>query len=107
MGWREAEVVQSRGELIGIRARVAEVLNRKRSLSIEMIRELHDKLGISAEVLFQPAWHHEAARRSNSLVGGGRVHQSVSFALRCHLVRLRLIWAYAPNSRRNYPPVAR
>jgi HTH-type transcriptional regulator/antitoxin HigA len=40
--------------LIGSRARVAEVLNRKRSLSIEMIRKLHDKLGISAEVLIRP-----------------------------------------------------
>src|SRR3972149_466471 len=31
---------------IGSRARVAEVLNRKRSLSIEMIRRLHQGLGI-------------------------------------------------------------
>jgi HTH-type transcriptional regulator/antitoxin HigA len=40
--------------LIGTRARVAEVLNRKRSLSIEMIRRLHDGLGISADVLIRP-----------------------------------------------------
>ena len=39
---------------IGSRARVAEVLNRKRSLSIEMIRRLHQGLGISTEVLIQP-----------------------------------------------------
>ena len=31
---------------IGTRARVSEVLNRKRGLSIEMIRNLHEGLGI-------------------------------------------------------------
>src|SRR6267142_7202663 len=36
---------------IGTRTRVAEVLNRKRNLSIGMIRRLHEGLGISAEVL--------------------------------------------------------
>ncbi|HEY1710517.1 MAG TPA: helix-turn-helix domain-containing protein [Rhizomicrobium sp.] len=41
--------------MIGTRTRVAEVLNRKRSLSISMIRELHQQLGISAEVLIQPS----------------------------------------------------
>ena len=41
--------------LIGTRTRVAEVLNRKRSLSIAMIRRLHDQLGISAEVLIRPS----------------------------------------------------
>jgi HTH-type transcriptional regulator / antitoxin HigA len=37
--------------LIGSRARVAEVLNRKRSLTLPMIRKLHSALGIPAEVL--------------------------------------------------------
>jgi|AGTN01.1.fsa_nt_gi Predicted transcription regulator containing HTH domain len=41
--------------LIGTRTRVAEVLNRRRSLSIGMIRRLHDRLGISAEVLIRPS----------------------------------------------------
>ena len=41
--------------IIGTRTRIAEVLNRKRSLSIAMIRRLHDRLGISAEVLIQPS----------------------------------------------------
>jgi HTH-type transcriptional regulator / antitoxin HigA len=41
--------------MIGSRARIAEVLTRKRSLSIEMIRKLHGKLGIPAEVLIQPS----------------------------------------------------
>ena len=40
--------------LIGPRGRVAEVLGRRRGLSIEMIRNLHDTLGISAEVLIRP-----------------------------------------------------
>ena len=41
--------------LIGTRTRVAEVLNRKRGLSINMIRRLHSKLGISADVLIRPS----------------------------------------------------
>lgn len=41
--------------MIGPRNRVADVLNRKRSLSIEMIRHLHDRLGISADVLIRPS----------------------------------------------------
>lgn len=39
---------------IGSRARVSEVLNRKRPLTMEMIRNLHSGLGIPAEVLIQP-----------------------------------------------------
>jgi HTH-type transcriptional regulator/antitoxin HigA len=39
---------------IGSRARVSEILNRKRPLTMEMIRNLHNGLGISAEVLIQP-----------------------------------------------------
>jgi HTH-type transcriptional regulator/antitoxin HigA len=47
--------------LIGTRTRVAEVLNRKRSLSIGMIRRLHAQLGISAEVLIRPSRGDRAA----------------------------------------------
>ena len=36
---------------IGSRARVAEVLNRKRSLTLPMIRRLHNGLGIPADAL--------------------------------------------------------
>src|SRR5215467_15773368 len=39
---------------LGSRARVAEVLNRKRPLSLEMIRRLHTGLGLEAEILIQP-----------------------------------------------------
>jgi HTH-type transcriptional regulator / antitoxin HigA len=42
-------------EMIGTRTRVAEVLAGKRGLSIAMIRRLHAKLGIPAEVLIQPS----------------------------------------------------
>ncbi|MFZ3235131.1 MAG: helix-turn-helix domain-containing protein [Stellaceae bacterium] len=41
--------------LLGTRTRVAEVLNRRRGLSINMIRRLHDALGIPAEVLIRPS----------------------------------------------------
>ena len=47
----------SRRELepfIGSRARVAEILNRKRPLSLEMIRRLNSGLKIPANVLIQP-----------------------------------------------------
>ena len=39
---------------LGSRARVAEVLNRRRPLTIDMIRKLHAGLGMSAEVLIRP-----------------------------------------------------
>lgn len=42
-------------DIIGTRTRIAEVLNRKRGLSITMIRRLHEGLGISAEVLIRPS----------------------------------------------------
>lgn len=47
--------------LIGSRARVAEVLNRRRSLSIDMIRRLNDRLGIPTEILIQPTRRKKAA----------------------------------------------
>jgi len=40
--------------ILGSRGRVAEILNRKRPLSLEMIRRLHAELGIPAEILIQP-----------------------------------------------------
>ncbi len=46
---------------IGSRARVAEVLNRVRPLSLEMIRRLSTGLGIPAEVLIQPYYVTRAA----------------------------------------------
>lgn len=46
---------------IGSRGRVSEVLNRRRPLSIEMIRQLYAGLGIPAEVLIQPYEYGQAA----------------------------------------------
>ncbi len=46
---------------IGSRARVSEVLNRKRGLTLEMIRRLHTGLGIPAEVLIKPYLTTQAA----------------------------------------------
>jgi HTH-type transcriptional regulator/antitoxin HigA len=41
--------------IVGSRTRIAEILNRRRSLSINMIRRLHEKLGISTDVLIRPS----------------------------------------------------
>lgn len=41
------------GEVLGSRSRATEILNRVRPLSLPMIRKLHDKLGIPAEVLIR------------------------------------------------------
>ena len=46
---------------LGSRARVSEVLNRKRPLSLEMIRRLNKGLKIPAEVLIQPYEYKQAA----------------------------------------------
>jgi HTH-type transcriptional regulator / antitoxin HigA len=47
--------------VLGSRTRVAEVLNRRRGLSMNMIRRLHEKLGIPAEVLIRPTRTKKAA----------------------------------------------
>lgn len=39
---------------LGSRARVSEVLSRKRPLTLKMIRKLNQELGIPAEILIQP-----------------------------------------------------
>ena len=47
---------------LGSRARVSEVLNRRRPLSLEMIRKLQAGLGLPADVLVQPyALQNDAA----------------------------------------------
>jgi HTH-type transcriptional regulator/antitoxin HigA len=53
-------VMESRGltrkdlePYIGSRARVAEILNRTRALTLEMIRRISDGLGVPADVLVQ------------------------------------------------------
>ena len=44
---------QDLADVIGLKSRVSEILNKKRKLSINMIRKLHDVLQIPAEVLVQ------------------------------------------------------
>ncbi len=52
--------------VIGARTRVYEVMRGDRRLSLNMIRNLHTKLEISAEVLIQSVSKHKAKRRSRS-----------------------------------------
>ncbi|MFB5944284.1 helix-turn-helix domain-containing protein [Albibacterium profundi] len=40
-------------EIIGLKSRASEILNRKRKLSLEMIRKLSAKLHIASDVLIQ------------------------------------------------------
>lgn len=40
-------------KIVGLKSRASEILNRKRKLSLEMIRQLHEKLNIPTEVLIQ------------------------------------------------------
>lgn len=39
--------------LLGSKSRVSEILNRKRKLTMEMVRNLHDKLQLPAEALIK------------------------------------------------------
>jgi len=47
--------------VIGNRSRVYEVMRGQRALSLRMIRALHEKLGIPAEVLIRPVKRRRAA----------------------------------------------
>ena len=59
--------------VIGQRTRVYEVLRGKRPLSLNMIRALHDKLGIPASVLIQPG---RRRREATSRVAPGRLRSA-------------------------------
>jgi len=48
--------------VIGTRTRVYEVMKGDRALSLAMIRRLHSRLGIPAEVLIQPVRRRKAKR---------------------------------------------
>lgn len=60
--WMESRGItrQDLEPLLGSRARVSEIFNHKRGLTLTMIRNLHDKLGIPAEALIQPVNLHHA-----------------------------------------------
>jgi HTH-type transcriptional regulator / antitoxin HigA len=41
-------------KIIGLKSRASEILNRKRKLTLEMIRQLHNRLNIPTDILIQP-----------------------------------------------------
>lgn len=47
LGYKQKDLAK----VVGFKSRVSEILNRKRKLSLEMIRNLNQELGIPAEVL--------------------------------------------------------
>lgn len=49
MGYNQADLAK----VIGLKSRASEILNRKRKLSLEMIRQLHESLKIPTDVLIQ------------------------------------------------------
>jgi HTH-type transcriptional regulator/antitoxin HigA len=40
-------------KVVGLKSRASEILSGKRKLSLDMIRQLHDKLNIPTDVLIQ------------------------------------------------------
>jgi HTH-type transcriptional regulator / antitoxin HigA len=48
--------------VLGSKSRVSEILNRKRPLTLNMIRRLHTALGIPAESLIQPTIRRKRVR---------------------------------------------
>ena len=49
LGYKQSDLA----DVVGLKSRASEILNRKRKLSLEMIRQIHDKLNIPTEVLIQ------------------------------------------------------
>ena len=49
MGYSQADLA----DIVGLKSRASEILNRKRKLTLEMIRKLHDRLNIPTDVLIQ------------------------------------------------------
>ena len=49
MGYNQSDLAN----IVGLKSRASEILNRKRKLSLEMIRQLHERLHIPTDVLIQ------------------------------------------------------
>jgi HTH-type transcriptional regulator/antitoxin HigA len=49
LGYKQKDLA----EVIGLKSRVSEILNRKRKLTLEMIRRLNEVLGIPTDVLIK------------------------------------------------------
>jgi HTH-type transcriptional regulator/antitoxin HigA len=50
LGYNQGDLAK----VVGLKSRASEILNKKRKLSLDMIRELHKKLHIPTDVLIQP-----------------------------------------------------
>ncbi|MDZ4757652.1 MAG: helix-turn-helix domain-containing protein [Bacteroidota bacterium] len=49
MGYNQSDLAK----VVGLKSRASEILNKKRKLSLEMIRQLHETMKIPTEVLIQ------------------------------------------------------
>lgn len=49
MGYTQTDLAN----VVGLKSRASEILNKKRKLTLEMIRSLHDRMKIPTEVLIQ------------------------------------------------------
>ncbi len=49
LGYNQADLAK----IIGLKSRASEILNKKRKLSLDMIRQLHESLKIPTDVLIQ------------------------------------------------------
>ena len=49
LGYTQSDLAK----VVGLKSRASEILSKKRKLSLEMIRQLHDKLNIPTDVLIQ------------------------------------------------------
>ena len=49
LGYNQADLAR----IVGLKSRASEILNKKRKLTLEMIRLLHEKLNIPTDVLVQ------------------------------------------------------
>jgi HTH-type transcriptional regulator/antitoxin HigA len=63
---------------LGTRARVSEILNRRRPLTLRMIRKLQAGLGIPAEILIQP---YASAQEPAPTIQYGQVRQTPTSAV--------------------------
>jgi HTH-type transcriptional regulator / antitoxin HigA len=49
LGYNQSDLAN----IVGLKSRASEILSKKRKLSLEMIRQIHDRLNIPTEVLIQ------------------------------------------------------
>lgn len=49
MGYNQTDLAN----IVGLKSRASEILSRKRKLSLEMIRQLHERMNIPTDVLIQ------------------------------------------------------